>query len=115
VVCGAVDDRLLGSVGLPAVDLSSASAEMGYWVAPWARGRGLASRAVGLLRDAAVRELGLRTFELLIHRDNAASAAVARRAGFAPTGEARPFGRGRSPSTEPDHDVYAWRTPASPA
>jgi RimJ/RimL family protein N-acetyltransferase len=115
IVAGAGDDALLGSVGLPELDLAAARGEIGYWIAPWARGRGLAARAVALLRDAAVEQLGLRTLELVIHRDNAASTAVARRTGFAPTGESRTCGRRRVPGAGPDHLVYAWRAPSSPA
>jgi len=100
------DDGLLGSVGLVGLDLERGSVEIGYWIAPWARGRGLAARGAVLVRDAAVARLGARRAELLIHRDNAASVAVALRAGFVSTGQVKPCARGGS--DEPDHLVYAW-------
>jgi RimJ/RimL family protein N-acetyltransferase len=84
--------------------------EIGYWVAAAARGRGVASRAVTLLRDWAAEELGLELIELVIHEQNALSCRVAERTGFLDTGERR-----CAPRTEPpgphDHAVYA-RSPA---
>ena len=62
-------------------------AEVGYWVAAPARGRGLAARAVRLVSAWALGELGLRQLEIIAHEDNAASLAVARAAGYAETGE----------------------------
>ena len=71
------------------IDREHGSAEIGYWVARAARGRGVATRAVRLVRDWAASELGLTTLELVIHEDNAPSHAVARAAGFTDTGEHR--------------------------
>lgn len=56
--------------------------EIGYWVAPEARGRGLAARAVGLLADWAFATLGLRRLELVTYEGNAPSRRVAERCGF---------------------------------
>jgi RimJ/RimL family protein N-acetyltransferase len=81
------EDRVLASVGLMEIDREASTAEIGYWVAREARGRGVARRAVELVHDWAVRELGLRGIEITIHEDNAPSLAVARAAGFVPTGE----------------------------
>src|SRR3954453_131590 len=61
--------------------------EIGYWVAAPARGRGIATRAVRLASEWALRELGLETLELMTHEDNLASQGVARAAGFNETGE----------------------------
>lgn len=55
--------------------------EFGYWVAPWARGRGTATRALGLLADWSLAD-GFIRLELFTHPDNAASGRVAERAGF---------------------------------
>ena len=76
------DDGLLASVALMGIDRERGTAEIGYWVAREARGRGVATRAVRLVRDWAASELGLTTLELVIHEDNAPSHAVARAAGF---------------------------------
>ncbi len=40
------DNRLIGSFGLKRTDWRARSSEIGYWVAPWARGEGLAVEAV---------------------------------------------------------------------
>ena len=57
-------------------------AQFGYWLADGARGRGLATRAV-MLMTGWLFELGAARVFLTIQSENAASAAVARRAGFA--------------------------------
>jgi RimJ/RimL family protein N-acetyltransferase len=85
------EDRLIGTVGL--MDVGGGSAEIGYWVAAPARGRGVAVRATVLLRDWAHTALGLHTIELLPHRDNGPSQRVAERAGFADSGELRRVAR----------------------
>ncbi len=85
------DERILGSVGLHAVGTSRP--DMGYWVARDARGRGVAARAVRLLRDWAAPALGLGRIDVLVHPDNAPSLRTAERAGFARTGEYRPSPR----------------------
>ena len=43
------DDRLLGMIGLIADRHDAERAEIGYWVAPGPAGRGVATRALGLL------------------------------------------------------------------
>jgi RimJ/RimL family protein N-acetyltransferase len=80
-------DRLIGTVGLMGID--GARGEIGYWIAAPARGRGLAARAVALLRDWAQSELGIGELTLLAQRGNRASQRVAERSGFSDTGELR--------------------------
>lgn len=81
--------------------------EIGYWVAREARGKGVATRAVALLRDWAAAEHGLRLIELVIHEENTLSQRVAERTGFLNTGERRPAPRTEEPGP-PNHAVYAW-------
>jgi RimJ/RimL family protein N-acetyltransferase len=78
------DDRamLLGTVGLLRPDWAQRTIEIGYWVAPWARGGGLAVRAVKLLAPWALRTLDLARVACDVDVDNAASRQVAQRAGF---------------------------------
>ncbi len=90
------------------LDLPGRYGEIGYWVAAPARGRGLATRALTLLRDWAVGELGLERIELLIHVENERSQRLAERTGFLDTGERRPAPR-VSPPTALDYRVYSWR------
>ena len=80
-------DRLVGTVGLMGID--GVRGEIGYWTAAQARGSGITTRAVVLLRDWAHATLGLRELDILAHRDNRPSQRVAERAGFTDTGESR--------------------------
>jgi RimJ/RimL family protein N-acetyltransferase len=64
------------------LDLAGAEGELGYVMAPAARGRGVASRAVGLLTGWGLDALGLHRIELRIEPVNAASSRVAERNGY---------------------------------
>jgi RimJ/RimL family protein N-acetyltransferase len=55
---------------------------IGYWLLPSARGRGLATRAVRLLSDWAVHGLGIMRLQLLTEPANEQSQRVAERGGF---------------------------------
>lgn len=85
------DGELLGSIGLMNVDWPERKAEIGYWVAKGARRRGVGTRAVVLLSRWAIEQLGLERIELSASPRNAASLALARRAGFTREGTLRRF------------------------
>jgi RimJ/RimL family protein N-acetyltransferase len=104
------EERLLGSAGFPELDVRAGYGELGYWTAAAARGQGVASGAVVLLRDWAAAELGLTLIEILAHRDNAPSHGVALRAGFQPTGELREPPERLESDAGPVFVVYAWRS-----
>ena len=70
-------------------------AEVGYWLAPGARGRGAATRALRLVRDWSLDDCGLVRLELFTHLENHASGRVAERAGFAREGVRRGWVIGR--------------------
>ena len=106
-IAGAADDRLIGTVGLMDLAAGDGHAEIGYWTAAAARGRGATTRAVVLVRDWAVAELGLRELEILAHRDNPPSQRVAERAGFSATGEERPLPR-MPPGRQTGYRVFRW-------
>jgi RimJ/RimL family protein N-acetyltransferase len=89
VVVDARGDELLGSIGLVAIDWEDMRGSIGYWVAPEARGRGIATRAVRLLAAWGFDELGLGRVEIKSQPDNAASHRVAERAGFTREGVLR--------------------------
>jgi RimJ/RimL family protein N-acetyltransferase len=101
------DDMFVGSFSVMEIDLDARCAEIGYWVAAPARGRGLATRALTLLRDWAAAALGLERIVLLIHEDNLPSRRLAERTGFLDTGERRPAPRTETPGPA-NHAVYAW-------
>jgi [ribosomal protein S5]-alanine N-acetyltransferase len=91
----AVDAGTGELVGNAAVALKDGVAEPSYWVAAPARGRGLATAIlIELVRRC--REAGHRRIEIVVHADNAASARVARKAGFEPVGFERHPSLGRS-------------------
>jgi RimJ/RimL family protein N-acetyltransferase len=69
----------LGMAVAPTIEPDAATAELGYVVAPSARGRGVATAALGLLTDWALSELGMERLELRISVDNVASKTVAER------------------------------------
>lgn len=79
-------DVVLGGASLYEVRLDRGCAAVGYWLAPQARGRGLATHAVRLLARWAFAELGLARLELTCSPDNEASQHVAGRCGFSREG-----------------------------
>ncbi len=91
-------DELLGGIGFDKVVPSRGQAEIGYWVGPWARGRGVATAAVRALSGHALTS-GLDRLELLTHWDNSASQRVALAAGYQREGVRRggPAGPQRRP------------------
>jgi RimJ/RimL family protein N-acetyltransferase len=74
-------DRLLGGVGLDRLVPIRRQAEVGYWVAPWARRRGVATAAVRALSGRAFATGTIR-LELMTEWTNIASQRVALAAGF---------------------------------
>jgi RimJ/RimL family protein N-acetyltransferase len=77
-----VDGEFLGMVGLIRIEWDQLEAEIGYVIAPAARGRGIAGRAIGLISRWGVDELGLARIEAVIDVENEASLKVAERAGY---------------------------------
>ena len=103
----AIVDAALGEpIGMCGVDHWSSTdvAQFGYWLAAGARGRGFATRAVTLM-TGWLFELGAARVFLTIQSDNAASAAVARRAGFTYEGTLRSDGVWQG--QRKDVDVFA--------
>lgn len=93
-VAGPEDDRLLGAMNVFDVSTDEGSAEVGYWLHPDARGRGLATEATALLvRHCFVPEedggLGLRRVRAFTADGNAASSRVLTANGLVPTGRHR--------------------------
>ncbi|MFI6854756.1 GNAT family N-acetyltransferase [Streptomyces sp. NPDC050416] len=82
-------DRLLGRVALREIRLDDGTAEVAYWTAPAARGRGVAARATTALAHWALDEIGFHRLELLHAVRNEASCRVASRTGFTLEGTKR--------------------------
>ncbi len=104
-VVGAEEGDFLGSVEVTLLDRRSGRGEIGYWVAPWARRRGVALRAVSLVSAWALSDLDLERLELLVEPDNEPSRRVAEAAGFTREGLLRSYRpmKGR----RPDFIVYS--------
>ncbi|GAA2441933.1 GNAT family N-acetyltransferase [Streptomyces glaucus] len=86
---GGSGERLVGHAVLKNVTPGAPSAEVGYWTAAHARGRGVAPRALRALTDwafAAFADRGLERLELLHQADNTASCRVAEKSRYAFTG-----------------------------
>lgn len=97
-------DRLLGGAGLGQVMAERSQGEIGYWVAPWARRRGVATAAASALTGWAFAR-GFARLELLTALDNHVSQRVALAAGFRREGVRR-MALARRDGTR--YDVVVW-------
>jgi RimJ/RimL family protein N-acetyltransferase len=100
----AVSDEVVGGVSLGLREHETA--EISYFLRASARGRGLATRAVGLVTRWAFDELALERIELRVHPENHASRRVAERAGFTREGVER-ASRSRPDGTRIDSIVWS--------
>jgi len=74
-------EEALGAIGVRVLH-GRGIAEIGYHMAPEARGRGLATAALRLLSDWSFGALAVARLQLTTHVDNPASQRVAEKAGF---------------------------------
>jgi RimJ/RimL family protein N-acetyltransferase len=77
----------VGAIGLHARD--ETMREVGFWMAPWARGRGIMTDAVRLACQWGFDELGLGRIEWWANVGNDASRRVAQKVGFTMEGTVR--------------------------
>ena len=78
-----LDGDQVGAVGLHGFDWSSRHAEMGYWLAPPARGRGVMTQVAATLTTHAFERLGLHRLEIHCVVENQRSRSVAQRLNYA--------------------------------
>ncbi len=80
----------VGSIGVRWLNgLDDGVAEVGYWIAPEMRGRGLCSRALRLVSGWVLRDCGIARLQLRADEENVASKRVAEGAGFTREGVLR--------------------------
>lgn len=89
-------DDLLGSIDLHEISRQNRRAEIGYWIAAEARGRGVATRAVRLIAEYAFEVLPLERIGISAEIGNAPSCLVAERAGFSREGVLRGWIAGKA-------------------
>lgn len=87
-----LDGRMIGTISVKRLDWRDKVGEIGYWLAPQMRRRGVTTRAVIALSTWLLRDVGLERIELRIAPGNVASHGVAARAGFIHEGTLRNAG-----------------------
>ncbi|MEM6855968.1 MAG: GNAT family protein [Planctomycetota bacterium] len=81
------NQRIVGAIGLHGLDDPHGSAELGYWLAQDAQGRGLMTRAARSMVEHGFAEYGLHRVYLTADTANARSIALAERLGMRREGE----------------------------
>jgi len=84
-----VNNDIAGKISF--VDVDNNMGEISYWLIPTYNGRGIMTRALTRLTQKGFDTLKLNRVQLTIDADNTASAAVAKRAGFACEGILRKY------------------------
>jgi RimJ/RimL family protein N-acetyltransferase len=101
------DDTLLGCIGLPRVEPAAASAELGYWLASPARGRGYLTAAARAMVREALR-VGYERIEADVLVGNDASCRVLERVGFTHEGILRSLAADGCGMGTPRIDVHIY-------
>ncbi|GAA3117349.1 GNAT family protein [Streptomyces rectiviolaceus] len=99
-----LDDTLVGGVLFRIFDTATESCEVGVWLEPSAAGRGLITKASGVLIDWAVDVRGMHRVEWMVSTANDRSKAVAKRLGMTKDGVLREC----FPWQGVRHDMEVW-------
>ncbi len=91
VIVRRADGLAVGDAGFFGPPDAGGEVEIGYALAPRARGAGLASEAVALLADWALAQPGVRALTARVEADNAPSVRLLQRLGFVADGRSEPY------------------------
>ena len=91
IIADVETDELIGSIGFFDFVPDENRLELGYWLAPWGRGRGAMGRAVTLFCRWIFDELDIVRIQAGIEPSNEPSQAMIERAGFTREGTLRSY------------------------
>jgi RimJ/RimL family protein N-acetyltransferase len=83
------EGKIVGNISVREINRRMLTAEVGYAIAPEARGNGYATAAVRLVTHRAFTESPLRRLIAYVHEDNIASRRVLEKTGYTPEGVLR--------------------------
>jgi len=106
VIVEAESGQVLGGINLHHFDPLRDTVEVGYWLVPEARGRGVATRCVRAATEHAFAN-GISRIEAHVRVGNAASERVLERAGFTREGVKRRYLRRGGETTKHDATLFA--------
>jgi RimJ/RimL family protein N-acetyltransferase len=84
-----VEGMVVGSIGVRWIHPDQGVAEVGYWVAPEARGKRVCTRALELVSSWVLAQQGMARLQLRADEENVASNRVAQNAGYTREGVLR--------------------------
>lgn len=76
------EEEFCGLISFHSVSLGNHAAEIGYWIAVPARGKGIGSTAAKIITEYGFQTMGFKRIEALVDVDNEASKALLRSAGY---------------------------------
>jgi len=76
------DEKFCGVISFHSVSLGNHAAELGYWIAAPARGKGIGSTTAKMITEYGFQTMGFKRIEALVDVDNEASKALLRSAGY---------------------------------
>ncbi len=100
-------EGIIGSLGMSVVAAAESVVEIGYWTVARARGRGLTTRAVGLVSRWLLDDCGVERVQLRADVENAASQRVAEKAGFVREGVLRSSGYNGRLGRRVDYAIFS--------
>ena len=76
------DEKFCGLISFHSVSLGNHTAELGYWIAAPARGKGIGGTATKMITEYGFQTMGFKRIEALVDIDNEASKALLLSAGY---------------------------------